>query len=171
MRVRVATAADIASIMRLERSVQSAAHWPPQLYANLFPAEEPSNPIRLAWVAEGDGSPKSDSTLPTSPNETQPESSPVSGFLIARKIDFEWELENLVVAANLRRQRLGTRLLSDFLSHVRAANGVRIFLEVRESNFAARVLYEKFSFRLAGVRRNYYSNPAEDALLYDLRVD
>lgn len=169
MRVRVATAADIASMVRLERSAQSAAHWPPQLYANLFSAEEPSGPIRLAWVAEGDGSPKAEGTVPTSPNENQPESSPVSGFLIARRIDFEWELENLVVAAEVRRQRLGTRLLSEFLTHVRAANGVRIFLEVRESNFAARALYEKFSFRLAGARRSYYSNPAEDAVLYDLR--
>jgi len=171
VRVRRATASDIAGMMRLERSAQSAAHWPPQLYEELFSADEAFNPVRLAWVVESEDSrdPASDSLV--SPDEAQDPTFPILGFLIARRIDFEWELENIVVATDVRRQRVGTRLLSAFLAYVRAARGNHIFLEVRESNFAARALYEKFSFRRAAVRKNYYSDPAEDAFLYDLRID
>ena len=47
----------------------------------------------------------------------------------------------------------------------------RILLEVRESNLAARRLYEKHGFRESGRRPKYYSNPIEDAILYTLRFD
>ena len=45
-----------------------------------------------------------------------------------------------------------------------------ILLEVRESNTAARSLYDSLGFRPVGVRKNYYKNPVENAILMDLRI-
>lgn len=43
---------------------------------------------------------------------------------------------------------------------------VEIYLEVRESNQSAIALYRKFSFQRFGIRKDYYSNPDEDAIIY-----
>jgi [ribosomal protein S18]-alanine N-acetyltransferase len=91
------------------------------------------------------------------------------GFLVAHRIDAEWELENIVVAAKASRQGLGTRLLGEFISQVQAENGSGIFLEVRESNHSARGLYRKMGFEETGLRKRYYANPPEDAILCRLR--
>jgi [ribosomal protein S18]-alanine N-acetyltransferase len=52
------------------------------------------------------------------------------------------------------------------LSAAKERNGEAVLLEVRESNLAARRLYEKTGFVQAGVRKSYYVNPLEDAILY-----
>ena len=46
-----------------------------------------------------------------------------------------------------------------------------LFLEVRENNTAARKLYEKTGFVEVGMRKNYYSNPTENAVLYKMEID
>jgi ribosomal-protein-alanine N-acetyltransferase len=51
------------------------------------------------------------------------------------------------------------------LAEAAAAGAFRATLEVRRSNEHARRLYERFGFRIAGVRRDYYSHPTEDALI------
>jgi ribosomal-protein-alanine N-acetyltransferase len=61
---------------------------------------------------------------------------------------------------------LGDRLLGELLAHAMAAGAQAIFLEVRESNQAARRLYEKRGFLGVGRRPAYYSDPQEDAILY-----
>jgi len=48
---------------------------------------------------------------------------------------------------------------------VRSRGGIDVYLEVRESNHAARALYEKWAFQEAGRRKSYYRDPDEDALL------
>jgi ribosomal-protein-alanine N-acetyltransferase len=90
----------------------------------------------------------------------------VAGFLIARDIAGEWELENIVVADAHRRRGIGKRLLWELVIEARRCNANVIFLEVRESNFSARKLYERCGFQQNGRRTAYYSNPQEDALLY-----
>jgi ribosomal-protein-alanine N-acetyltransferase len=60
---------------------------------------------------------------------------------------------------------VGARLVGEFVKHARAARGSEIFLEVRESNEAARGLYRKMGFEATGLRKSYYSDPAEDAIL------
>jgi [ribosomal protein S18]-alanine N-acetyltransferase len=89
----------------------------------------------------------------------------VEGFIIARQIDDEWEIENIAIHGPARRLGLGTRLLGAFLDLVREHGGKQVFLEVRESNHAARALYEKWAFVESGRRKLYYHDPPEDAVV------
>jgi ribosomal-protein-alanine N-acetyltransferase len=88
------------------------------------------------------------------------------GFLVARHLAPEWELENLVVAPTIRRKGLGKRLLDGLLAHADGTNSDAVFLEVRESNASARALYESAGFAQTGRRKSYYAEPQEDAILY-----
>ena len=80
--------------------------------------------------------------------------------MIARVVGEEWEIENIAVAGSARRRGLGTRLLGELLDMARAKGAAAVFLEVRESNQAARALYEKWAFLESGRRRGYYRDPA-----------
>ncbi len=154
LRIRRANSADISAIMLVEHESPSAAHWPETQYETMFATNDPSSQ-RCGWVAESSEQEKT-STEPTV----------LLGFLIAHRIDSEWELENIAVAEKARRRGVATRLLTEFVEHVRAQNGRAIFLEVRESNHLARSLYRKAGFEETGVRKNYYSDPPESAILY-----
>jgi ribosomal-protein-alanine N-acetyltransferase len=77
----------------------------------------------------------------------------------------ELHINNLAVLPSYRRQGAASALLSRVLREGRARGARRAALEVRESNDAARRLYERFGFRVAGVRRFYYDKPPEDALV------
>jgi ribosomal-protein-alanine N-acetyltransferase len=81
-------------------------------------------------------------------------------------VEREWEIENIAVSGPARRRGLGSHLLGEFLDMVRDQGGQAVFLEVRESNQAARKLYEKWAFCEAGRRKGYYQDPPEDALLF-----
>jgi [ribosomal protein S18]-alanine N-acetyltransferase len=154
VRVRRADAADIPAMMELESQSPAAAHWPRQQYEGLFvPKGDQHRAERFAWVAEEES-----------------EAREVFAFLVARKIDSEWELENIAVARSSRQRGVGTRLLDEFIAHARGEQGSGIFLEVRESNHKARALYRKAGFEEIGLRKSYYSNPAEDAILCHLRL-
>ncbi|MGH9104925.1 MAG: ribosomal protein S18-alanine N-acetyltransferase [Acidimicrobiales bacterium] len=77
----------------------------------------------------------------------------------------EAHVTNLVVSPQLRRQGLGTHLLAH-LAHEGARRGCSAMtLEVRMGNLAAQALYRKFGFVSAGIRRNYYPETKEDALI------
>ena len=94
----------------------------------------------------------------------------VVGFLIAHDIAGEWEIENVLVAREFQRRGLASELLRTFLDIVLPGGTDSIFLEVRESNQAARSLYEKSGFIQTGRRSRYYRDPTEDAILYKLSV-
>jgi [ribosomal protein S18]-alanine N-acetyltransferase len=161
VRVRPANAADIPALVALERQSSSAAHWTQQYYEGLFlPATDRSTSERYAWVVEEDQSLHPDRNLQTLPR--------VLGLLIAHRMNDQCELENLVVSTEARRRGVGALLITQLLAHLRETHGSCIFLEVRESNRAARAIYEKFRFETAGLRKNYYSNPQENAVLYRL---
>ena len=90
----------------------------------------------------------------------------IRGFLIARHVGSEWELENIVVAPEMQGKGMGTQLLNELIACAQQANSHAVFLEVRDSNTPARRLYEKLGFKKTGRRKSYYSNPLEDAVLY-----
>jgi ribosomal-protein-alanine N-acetyltransferase len=157
--IRPATIADLTALLDLERQSPSAAHWSEQQYKDLFQTSEYA-PARLVLVVDeiaGGRQPRSDSA-----------SSRALGFLIANHIRPDWELENLVVAPAFRRKGLATQLLAALLHRARETNSESVFLEVRESNRAARALYARHRFEEGGRRRLYYSSPPEDAVLYRL---
>jgi len=81
----------------------------------------------------------------------------------------EMEIFNLGVSPSLRRQGLGGRLLGLVLQIGRKMGITYAFLEVRESNTPARNLYAGYGFSQVGVRRKYYPDNGEDALV--LRLD
>ena len=77
----------------------------------------------------------------------------------------ELHLNSLAVDIEWRRRGLARRLLREVFRDAVAAGGESATLEVRESNAAARALYEGLGFRVEAVRRDYYQGPREDALI------
>jgi len=90
----------------------------------------------------------------------------VVGFLIARCLASECEIENIVVDDRHKHRGIGTALVRRLLSEAEAAGATSIILEVRESNLPARRLYESIGFTSEGRRKSYYPDPIEDAILY-----
>lgn len=87
------------------------------------------------------------------------------GYVIALLLSDEAEVADIAVAVSARQRGVGGMLLDAMLAEA-AALGVRtVYLDVRESNSAARALYESRTFREVGRRRGYYRQTAEDALL------
>jgi ribosomal-protein-alanine N-acetyltransferase len=144
MRVRLAQPSDIAGILAIEQSVPLAAHWSREKYEEIFAQAA----LRRMFVAENESS--------------------IDGFIVVRTLGEEWEIENIAVESAATRQGLGSQLLHALLSQAGNQKVATIWLEVRESNHAARRLYEKFLFQERSRRLNYYHNPADDALVYML---
>ena len=142
--IRPATLADVPALMALEKHAVTAAHWSAEQYQSMFS----STPPRVALITEAEDT--------------------LKGFLIARAVGREWEIENLAIAGPARRRGLATELLAEFLNTARCRGATAIFLEVRESNSAARRLYEKWAFIECGFRPAYYRNPEEAAITYRL---
>lgn len=93
-----------------------------------------------------------------------------AGLVEYQQILDEGHLLGIAVVPSLRGQGLGMHLLQAALDEMRGKGCSRCLLEVRRSNRAAQALYERASFTLDGVRRDYYppqeSGEREDALLY-----
>lgn len=77
----------------------------------------------------------------------------------------ELHINSLAVDLPWRRRGLARRLLSEVFRDAIAAGAQSATLEVRQSNAAARGLYESLGFRVEAVRRDYYQEPREDALV------
>jgi ribosomal-protein-alanine N-acetyltransferase len=93
----------------------------------------------------------------------------VVGYVVAWVVADEAEIANLAVTQERRRSGIGRRLLEAAASEAEVAGARMVYLEVRESNAAARALYGSGGFTLVGRRSRYYRNPSEDALV--LRLD
>lgn len=89
----------------------------------------------------------------------------ILGYIGILTVLDEGEITNVCVRPSARRRRVGARLLEELLGRMEAVGVTVIHLEVRESNAAAIALYEKFGFVRDGLRRDYYEEPKEDALL------
>ena len=148
MKIRTATPDDIPFLLRLERESTTAAHWTVEQYTNAF--RDAAGARRLVLLVERDDVPL--------------------GFLVAQHIASEWELENIVVSSTERRKGIGAHLLRALIAAASQSASESVFLEVRESNLPARRFYEKTGFQQAGVRKGYYRDPSEDAILYRLDI-
>lgn len=95
----------------------------------------------------------------------------IKGFIIFRRIDDMVEINNIAVCIPERRKGVAGSLLS-FLRTFALREGVKeIFLEVRSENAGAVKLYEKFGFNSSGIRKGYYSNPKDDAMMFKLDIN
>jgi [ribosomal protein S18]-alanine N-acetyltransferase len=90
---------------------------------------------------------------------------PVAGFCAFWLVCDEIHINNLAIRPRFRAQGIGTALLHHVLAEAKDLGARRATLEVRASNDGARRLYERLGFYIAATRRNYYSNPVEDALI------
>jgi ribosomal-protein-alanine N-acetyltransferase len=141
--IRSAALNDVPAILAIEQQAPGAAHWTRDQYNQLV-----SNGVIL--VAE--------------------EAGRLCGFVCAQAVAGEWEIENVVVAAGFLRRGIANALLGALIQRAKNEAASALLLEVRESNLAARGLYEKHGFREVGRRRAYYKNPPEGAILYTLRL-
>jgi [ribosomal protein S18]-alanine N-acetyltransferase len=139
MSIRPATLDDVPAILALEQAAPSAAHWSSEQYK-----------CRVhdgyIFVAERSGK--------------------IGGFLCARVVRDEWEIENVMVDQEIRRHGVGAELMRALLEKWEQRAGTTVLLEVRESNLPARALYTKYGLSEVGRRRAYYREPIEDAVLY-----
>ena len=108
-------------------------------------SSELENPISLWLVAEADGV--------------------VQGYIGSQSAPPDCDIMNLAVAPDARRQQLGRTLLQSLIDELHRRGTERLFLEVRASNAPARALYASFGFEQVGLRKKYYVNPTEDALI------
>lgn len=88
----------------------------------------------------------------------------VAGYIVARLSGGELHINNVAVRDEFRKSGIGTALLTRILAEGARLNATVAFLELRAGNSIAQALYEKAGFRPVGKRRNYYSDPLEDAL-------
>lgn len=79
----------------------------------------------------------------------------------------EGDLCNIAVSPEYRKQGIACQLMETAFEQCRQKKINRILLEVRLSNEAAKQLYHKFAFVELGIRRGYYSEPIEDALIME----
>jgi ribosomal-protein-alanine N-acetyltransferase len=143
--IRSFTAEDIPAAVEIERQVFSDP-WPASFFRG-----ELEQPLTFARVAEREGR--------------------LAGYTLAWLGGGAGHLGNLAVVPAARRRGVARALLEDLFAAARRRKVVSIALEVRVSNFAAQALYRVHGFRLAGLRRGYYRDTGEDALIMEWRGD
>lgn len=137
--IRPMTAADLESVWQLERQCFSDP-WSMKLLE-----EGLNGSYDRFFAAESDGQ--------------------ICGYANLRIIAGEGEIERIAVDSRFRRQGVGRELMEK-MEEAASMEGVGdITLEVRESNTAARKLYESFGFAEEGRRKEYYRNPTEDGVI------
>jgi [ribosomal protein S18]-alanine N-acetyltransferase len=89
----------------------------------------------------------------------------LAGYLCLNFVFDEGHILNLAVDSDSRRRGLATRLMQDGLIELKQKGCRFIYLEVRDSNHAAQTFYERFGFKIVGLRKKYYTSPVEDAVV------
>lgn len=90
------------------------------------------------------------------------------GYIIYWVVSDEIDIHNLAVHPDFRRQGIGKALLEGVMDQARRQDLARVTLEVRKSNDAAQKLYQSMGFAAIGLRRGYYSDDGEDAVVMAL---
>ncbi|MEH6569210.1 MAG: ribosomal protein S18-alanine N-acetyltransferase [Halioglobus sp.] len=141
--IRFAVKADIADMSDIDSLVSTL----PWSLAQFLTACEPAGAAERALVIET--------------------STGTAGFVVYHAVLDEGSIYNIAVAPGQQRRGYAQQLLLAAMANMVELGVLRCLLEVRESNIAARNLYDSFGFHLDGVRSNYYRNgdQREDALL------
>ena len=94
----------------------------------------------------------------------------IVGYVLFWFLPEEVDIHNIAVHPNFRRQGIGRLLLEQVVAAARRQDRVRVTLDVRFSNAPAQNLYRSFGFLTRGVRKGYYSDNGEDALVMALEL-
>jgi ribosomal-protein-alanine N-acetyltransferase len=89
----------------------------------------------------------------------------VVGYCGVMLVEGDGHITNIAVDRAWQRHQIGTRLLLNAARQSLAHGATRLTLEVRMSNQGAQAMYRRFGFEPAGVRKNYYAESREDALI------
>ena len=89
----------------------------------------------------------------------------VLGYVGSQTVLGETDMMNIATHPDFRKQGIGTALIRTLIDTLSAQGSHSLMLEVRASNDSAISVYEKMGFIQVGVRKNYYRNPKEDALI------
>ncbi len=95
----------------------------------------------------------------------------IAGYCILYYVVDEGEIARIAVDENFRRQGIGRGLLDYICEQCKEKGVERLLLDVRESNERARQFYHQYGFEIDGVRKAFYENPKEDAVLMSKRID
>ena len=94
----------------------------------------------------------------------------VIGYICVNYLLHESHILNLAVHERFRRRGVATILINETLKELKKKGCVFMYLEVRASNAGAKKFYELFGFAVESIRKKYYANPDEDALLMMGRI-
>ena len=141
--IRRMTLEDVPAVHEID-TLSFSLPWPERS----FRFELTENPVSRGWVAEVD--------------------SRIAAMLVLWFIIDEAHVATIAVHPDFRRQGIGEQILLYALRSAQAEGAQRAFLEVRAGNVAAQTMYKKYGFEVAGVRRGYYRDNNEDALLMNL---
>ena len=141
--IRKMTLDDLEQVIAIDQ-VSFSLPWPPRS----FQFELTDNPASRSWVAEVGGR--------------------VAAMLVAWLIVDEIHIATIATHPDFRKQGIGEKLLSFTLQSAKDEGAVTSFLEVREGNSAALMMYHKFGYVESGRREGYYKDNGEDAILMTL---
>ena len=141
--IRKMTVEDVPSVVALDQ-MSFSLPWPERS----FRFELTDNPASRCWVAEVDGR--------------------IVGMIVNWLLVDEVHVATIATHPDYRRQGIAKELLSHSLRYMNGEGAVSSFLEVRESNTAAREMYCKFGYEETGRRKGYYKDNNEDAILMTL---
>jgi ribosomal-protein-alanine N-acetyltransferase len=134
---------DVEQVIEID-SMSFSLPWPERS----FRYELTDNPASRCWVAEVEGK--------------------LVGMIVVWLIVDEAHVATIATHPEYRRRGIATLLMKYALRHMSREGARSSFLEVRRSNLVAQDLYRKFGFEEAGLRRRYYKDNDEDALLMTL---
>jgi [ribosomal protein S18]-alanine N-acetyltransferase len=151
--VRRLTYADLPQVVAIERRAFTTP-WSLAMFVL-----ELSKPSGVCLAAEVEVMPKATGDEPAGRGTTE-----LVGYLVCSRYDLVWHIMNVSVDPDRRRRRIATAMLRELFERV-ADPDAQFTLEVRRTNRAALELYDRLGFKAAGVRRRYYADNGEDAIV------
>ena len=139
---------DLEEVIRLDH-LSFTLPWP----ESSFRFEIEKNEVSRCWVAE----------IQNTDGKLQ-----IVGMIVVWFIVDEVHIATIAVSPDVRGKRIGQRLLTHTLIDAFHSGAQKAFLEVRRGNVAAIELYKKFGFIEVGIRKKYYQDNGEDAILMNL---
>lgn len=145
IRVRKMTVEDIHDVFKIEQSSFTVPWTKDSFYRELI-----HNHFATYFVIEYEGK--------------------VAGYCGLWVIIDDGQITNIAISPSYRRKKLGETLLKSILNEAKKQGAKTVTLEVRVSNETAQSLYKKLNFKPIGIRKNYYTDNQEDALLMQVNL-